>query len=156
MIKIITGKRDSGKTTYLRYLVRDSKFFNGFLEYKKYDENDKFVGYEIFDLETNKKYEFITTDMTREGRKLDKFVVLQEGVDKGKEIIMNAIKKEKILVIDEFGQLELDGELFHEAIEKALKSDLEIYITVRTELLNAFIEKYNLGSRDYTLIRMGE
>lgn len=156
MIKIITGKRDSGKTTYLRYLVRDSKFFNGFLEYKKYDENDKFVGYEIFDLETNKRYEFITTDMTREGRKLDKFVVLQEGVNKGKEIIMNAIKKEKILVIDEFGQLELDGELFHEAIEKALKSDLEIYITVRTELLNAFIEKYNLSSREYTLIRMGE
>ena len=41
MIKIITGKRDSGKTSYLRYLVRDSKFFNGFLEYKKYDEHDE-------------------------------------------------------------------------------------------------------------------
>jgi len=155
MIKIITGKRDSGKTSYLRYLVRDSKFFNGFLEYKKYDENDEFVGYDLYDLETKEAFEFITTDTSREGIKLDYFVVLEEGIKKGKEIILKGIEKDKILVIDEVGQLEMDGKVFHEALLKALKSGIEIYITVREELLNDFIEKYDLSTREYKLIRVG-
>ena len=155
MIKIITGKRDSGKTSYLRYLVRDSKFFNGFLEYKKYDENDEFIGYSLYDLETKEEFEFITTDLTREGKTLDYFVVLEEGIKKGKEIILAALEKDKILVIDEIGQLEMDGKVFHNELLKALKSGVEIYITVRQELLNEFIEKYGLSSRDYKLIRMG-
>jgi len=155
MIKIITGKRDSGKTSYLRYLVRDSKFFNGFLEYKQYDEKDEFVGYNLYDLETKQSFEFITMDMSRQGIALDYFVVLEEGIEKGKEIILEGIKKDKILVIDEIGQLEMDGKVFHEALLKALKSGVEIYITVREELLNEFIEKYNLSTRDYKLIRVG-
>lgn len=155
MIKIITGKRDSGKTSYLRYLVRDSKFFNGFLQYKKYDENDNFIGYNLYDLETKEEFEFITTDLTREGLSLDKFVVLEEGIKKGKEIILNGIDKNKILVIDEIGQLEMDGKVFHDELSKALKSGVEIYITVREELLNEFIEKYNLSTRNYKLIRVG-
>jgi nucleoside-triphosphatase THEP1 len=155
MIKIITGKRDSGKTSYLRYLVRDSKFFNGFLEYKKYDEHDEFVGYDLYDLETKESFEFITTDLSREGIKLDYFVVLDEGIKKGKEIILKVIEKDKILVIDEIGQLEMDGKVFHEALLKALKSGIEIYITVREELLNDFIEKYDLSTREYKLIRVG-
>jgi len=155
MIKIITGKRDSGKTSYLRYLVRDSKFFNGFLEYKKYDENDEFIGYSLYDLETKEEFEFITTDLTREGKTLDYFVVLEEGIKKGKEIILAALEKDKILVIDEIGQLEMDGKVFHNELLKALKSGVEIYITVRQELLNEFIEKYGLSSRDYKLIRVG-
>lgn len=155
MIKIITGKRDSGKTSYLRYLVRDSKFFNGFLEYKKYDEKDEFVGYDLYDLETKESFEFITTDLNREGIKLDYFVVLEEGIKKGKEIILKGIEKDKILVIDEIGQLEMDGKVFHEALLKALKSGIEIYITVREELLNDFIEKYDLSTREYKLIRVG-
>ena len=156
MIKIITGKRDSGKTSYLRYLVRDSRFFNGFLEYKKYDEDDKFIGYDLVDIETEEKFEFITTDMNREGQKLDKFIILEEGKEKGKEIILAGIKKEKILVIDEVGQLEMEGKLFYNEIVEAIKSGIEMYITVRTDLLNEFIEKYGLSSRDYKIIRMGE
>jgi len=155
MIKIITGKRDSGKTSYLRYLVRDSRFLNGFLEYKKYDEKDEFIGYDLYDLETKEAFEFITTDLSREGIKLDYFVVLEEGIKKGKEIILKGIEKDKILVIDEIGQLEMDGKVFHEALLKALKSGIEIYITVREELLNDFIEKYDLSTRDYKLIRVG-
>ncbi len=155
MIKIITGKRDSGKTSYLRYLVRDSKFFNGFLEYKKYNDEGEFIGYDLYDLESKEAFEFITTDLTRQGKKLDNFVVLEEGVKKGKEIILKGIEKDKILVIDEIGQLELENKLFHEALVKALKSGIEIYITVREELLNDFIEKYDLSTRDYKLIRVG-
>jgi len=155
MIKIITGERDSGKTSYLRYLVRDSKFFNGFLQYKQYNENDKFIGYNLYDLETNQEFEFITTDLSREGLKLDNFVVLEEGVKKGKEIILKGIDQDKILVIDEIGQLEMDGKVFHEVLLKALKSGIEIYITVREELLNDFIEKYDLATRNYKLIRVG-
>ena len=155
MIKIITGERDSGKTSYLRYLVRDSKFFNGFLQYKQYNENDKFIGYNLYDLETNQEFEFITTDLSREGLKLDNFVVLEEGVKKGKEIILKGIDQDKILVIDEIGQLEMDGKVFHEVLLKALKSGIEIYITVREELLNDFIEKYDLATRNYKMIRVG-
>lgn len=156
MIKIITGKRDSGKTSYLRYLVRDSKFFNGFLENKIYDKEENFIGYEILDIETNETYEFITTDLSREGMVLDKFVVLDEGMEAGKKIILNSINRNKILVIDEIGRLELDGKLFHDELVKAIASGVEIYITVRDELLNEFIEKYNLDKRQYNLIRVGE
>ena len=81
--------------------------------------------------------------------------MLEEGIKKGKEIILKGIEKDKILVIDEIGQLEMDGKVFHEAILKALKSGIEIYITVREELLNDFIEKYDLSTRDYKLIRVG-
>jgi nucleoside-triphosphatase THEP1 len=156
MIKIITGERDSGKTSYLRYLVKGSKFFNGFLESKKYDENGKFLGYDLIDIETEEKFEFITIDLTREGTRLDKFIILEEGAKKGKDIILSGINKEKILVVDEVGQLEIDGGLFHKEIVKAMKSGIEMYITVRKELLNEFIEKFELSSRDYKLIRMGE
>jgi nucleoside-triphosphatase THEP1 len=156
MIKIITGERDSGKTSYLRYLVKDSKFFSGFLESKKYDKDGKFLGYDLIDIETEDVFEFITIDLNREGKRLDKFIILEEGINKGKDIILSGINKEKILVVDEVGRLEIDGELFHEEIVKAMKSGVEMYITVREELLNEFIEKYELSSRDYKLIRMGE
>ena len=156
MIKIITGDRDSGKTSYLKYLVEDSKFFNGFLESKIFDENGKFMGYDLIDIETGEKFEFITTDMNREGRKLDKFIIIEEGIKKGKEIILKGIDKNKILVVDEVGQLEIDGKLFHDEIVKAIKSGIEMYVTVRKELINEFIKKYELDSREYTFIRMGE
>jgi len=156
MIKIITGDRDSGKTSYLKYLVEDSKFFNGFLESKLFDENGKFYGYDLIDIETKEKFEFITTDMSREGRKLDKFIIIEEGIKKGKEIILRGIDKNKILVVDEVGQLEIEGKLFHEEIVKAIKSGVEMYVTVREELINEFIEKYELNSKEYTFIRMGE
>ncbi len=156
MIKIITGDRDSGKTSYLKYLVEDSKFFNGFLESKKFDKDGKFVGYNLIDIETGESFEFITTDMTREGRKLDKFVIIEEGIRKGKEIILKGIDKNKILVVDEVGQLEIEGKLFHDEIVKAIKSEIEMYVTVRKELTNEFIKKYDLDSREYTFIRMGE
>jgi len=156
MIKIITGDRDSGKTSYLKYLVEDSKFFNGFLESKKFDKDGKFTGYNLIDIETGESFEFITTDMTREGRKLDKFVIIEEGIRKGKEIILKGIDKNKILVVDEVGQLEIEGKLFHDEIVKAIKSGIEMYVTVRKELTNEFIKKYDLDSREYTFIRMGE
>lgn len=155
MIKIITGKRDSGKTSYLRYLVRDSKFFNGFLEYKQYDENDNFIGYDLYDLEAKKSFEFIRTDTSFEGKQIDDYVILGSGIERGKKIILDAINKDKILVIDEIGELEMQGKLFHAELVKALKSGIEIYITVREELLNDFIERYGLSSRDYQLIRVG-
>mgnify|MGYP006294477097 CR=1 FL=1 len=154
MIKIITGKHDSGKTSYLRYLVKDSKFFSGFLEYKKYDENGEFVGYELYNIETGEKFDFITTDLSKKGKRVKDFVILKEGLEMGKKIIEEGIKKDKILVIDEVGQIQVQEKLFHNEIVKAINSDTEIYITVSKELLNDFLMKYNLKNRDYNLIKV--
>ncbi|MGM0379612.1 MAG: nucleoside-triphosphatase [Bacillota bacterium] len=154
MIKIITGKHDSGKTSYLRYLVKDSKFFSGFLEYKKYDENDEFVGYELYNIETGEKFDFITTDLSKKGIRVKDFIILKEGLEMGKKIIKEGIKKDKILVIDEVGQIQVQEKLFHNEIVKAINSDIEIYITVSKDLLNDFLMKYNLKNRDYNLIKV--
>lgn len=154
MIKIITGKHDSGKTSYLRYLVKDSKFFSGFLEYKKYDENDEFVGYELYNIETGEKFDFITTDLSKKGKRVKDFVILKEGLEMGKKIINEGIKKDKILVIDEVGQIQVQEKLFHKEIVKAINSNTEIYITVSKKLLNDFLMKYDLKNRDYNLIKV--
>lgn len=153
MIKIITGKHDSGKTSYLRYLVKDSKFFNGFLEYKKYDEEDNFIGYELYSIEEDQTFDIIKTE-SEESFEKGKYEIIEEGLNKGREIISDAIGKDKILVIDQIGPLEMKKKLFHNQIIEALKSGIEIYITVEEKLLNDFIEKYKV--RDYKLIRIGK
>lgn len=151
MVKIFTGQRDSGKTLYLKYLTKDNSNFTGFLTFKKFYD-DEFVGYDLYSLEEDRYYEFITNE-DREGIKLDKFTFLEEGIAKGKEIIKNSLDNDKVLVIDEIGQLELTDEIFHDELKEALEKKEKVYVVVRRSLLNRFIEKYDL--RDYTIVKIG-
>ncbi len=54
------------------------------------------------------------------------------------------------LYFDEVGKLELSGKGFHCALKGALEKNLDVYMTVRDDLIEAVLEKFEI--KEYELI----
>jgi nucleoside-triphosphatase THEP1 len=140
-----TGKRHSGKTTSVARLAQKARDegFNvcGLLAPCVYLEG-KFVGYDVLDLRTNHRtplarcktsnsyagpFNFIT-----EGFKLSNSALSKEAVESA-----------ELIIVDEFGKLELNGRGWRKDVDSLLvSSDAVILLVVRLELADAVRQLY--------------
>ena len=155
MINIVTGRINSSKTTKIKEIYNAKKIGDGFISLKKM--NGHLVhSYDALRLATNERKLLVVRDIYRD----DKFIKCcqigpymfskktVEDIEKTFEQLIDL--KISPLFLDEIGLLELDNQCFHNIFTKMLEAKLEIYVTIRKDLLKAVLKKYNIT--EYNLI----
>ncbi len=157
MIYLITGDLDSGKTTKMREIYRGAVpgSGDGFVSRKIYQGSEGCIGYELERLSSGEKHGLVRlashyNDDFDEAFRYDRFIFSQAGFCFGESIIEELLLDENIqdIYIDEIGPVELKGQGFCSILHKALQSDKNIYLTVRSKCLQEVIEKF-LGTAQH-------
>lgn len=156
MLNIVTGKINSSKTNTILDIYKSLKKGDGFISIKNMN-NNIVHSYDILHLATSEKKLLVIRDIYSE----KDFVkccqigpyMFSESTVKDVEIKIRELIKQNVspLFLDEIGLLELDDNCFHDIFLEMLMSKLEIYVTVRTELLDKILKKYKID--EYNLIQ---
>ena len=136
---LITGKPGVGKTTLIIKLIEELDLNAGGFYTQEMRLGGRRVGFKIITLDG--KESILAHIDIKSPYRVSKYGVNLEGLEKvGVESIWRALKKNKIIVIDEIGKMELFSPRFKEAVNSALNSDK---ITIATILLapNPYTDK---------------
>ena len=140
-----TGPKHSGKTTRANCLIKTARsegfVVAGILQPSIYDNNE-LVGFDVLDIQNQKR-----TPLTR--RNKDKsttgsFNFITDGIAFGNTVLgTEQTKIADLIIIDEFGPLELNGNGWRRNIDSLLHSSNSIILVViRRELKDAFQQLY--------------
>ncbi len=137
MIVIITGEVGTGKTTICRKLVKfisnQGYKCSGVVSYKDADANII-----IEDIRSGHKQILASKTVVYEGPRTKGYSFNPAGIDFGIRAIDKGIGAD-VLIIDEIGYLERDGEGFINSLELIKKTQVEnIIVVVRNRLLSFF------------------
>jgi nucleoside-triphosphatase THEP1 len=146
-IYIISGKKGEGKTSFIKefieYFKENKLSFGGIISEKQVQDEDC-VAYEIVDVESGHKAQFLVKGDIEGCEKIMKFSILSEGLEFGNAIIKAAIENKDIIIIDEVGLLELQNRGWYQSIENIIKSQNKIFIiTARDIFVDELVEKFN-------------
>lgn len=148
MITIVTGKINSFKTTRLKELYLNHPEGDGFLSIKKMHEN-QVLSYDLYRLKTGETRPFIVTlkpeNETEIETILGPYYFLKSGFAWVEEVLSNIIDRDnKCVFLDEIGILEMNELGFHKILTKCIEAKLELYLTIRKDLITSFQEKYQV------------
>jgi len=138
-----TGERHCGKTTSAARLaktVRGERFsVCGLLAPCVY-HNDEFIGFDVFDLHSHKRAPLARRKKGKRGP----FNFNVEGLRLGKfALSAEATQSADLVIIDEFGPLELEGQGWRRNVDSLLiSSDALILLVVRQELAEEVRQLY--------------
>jgi nucleoside-triphosphatase len=157
MITIVTGKINEGKTTKLKLMYHEDKKGDGFIAIKKMDGTNV--------------HSFLATKLSTKEQKvlmLHKNHYSESFISAGKigpylinlftlswveKSIEKMIKKKvEPIYLDEIGVLELDGYGYDRILRKLIESNLDLVITIRSDLVEKIKEHYHL--KDVKVIRV--
>ena len=142
-ILIISGKKHSGKTSFLLGIIRRKKKkgyrFGGFVS--KYFSTAGEYGYKAIDISSGREFPFLTTKGRPGWEKTGRYYFVRGSIEKISKCLNPGKNRKKIIVIDEIGPAEI---IRRKGLWKCLKSVLlacrnPLIITVRKELVNKFI-----------------
>jgi iron complex transport system ATP-binding protein len=135
VIHILTGPVHSGKTTALKTVTNLLKSQNikvgGFLSLYT-EEKDRFVGYDLFDLNEETRIPFIRKEGQKSWQRIGSYFFIPESLDHAQNIIRQSTK-EDICVVDEVGPLELEGKGLWPALRDIIALSSPEYILVIRE-----------------------
>jgi len=146
-INILAGKMNSGKTSKMIEIYEKLKKGDGFVSIKTMYK-DKVYGYEILKLSSNEKMQFILNeqyigDKWQEIFKIGSYSFSKQAMQFIEKEIEKMIScKITPIFLDEIGNLELQDKGFSNILNKLVKSESEIYITIREDLVKSIIKKY--------------
>lgn len=150
MINIITGKINSGKTTKLISIYKNTNNGDGFACVKKFVDG-KFVGYDIKHLRTKRIIPFAfyldnPKKKINDNFQFGNFSFSKDGFVFAERIIDSALENETdSIFIDEIGFIEIVLEKgFYNLLKKVLNTNSNLFVTVRDEFLDEFIQKFNI------------
>lgn len=140
-----TGPKQSGKTTCAAELVKTARKAGfsvaGLLAPSLY-RNGKLIGFDALDLHNNTR-----TSLARleEGFETKRFTFFEDGLKHGKIALgIMATKTADLIIVDEFGPLEMEGRLWRKNVDTLLaRSYRIILLVVRRELKQAVHRLYN-------------
>ncbi|MBD3749574.1 MAG: hypothetical protein IE931_08765 [Sphingobacteriales bacterium] len=148
---IFSDSIQSGKTSRVFIWIKNQEGVSGILTP---DIGNK---RKLLDIAEQKLYDFETADLNQEDiTAVGRFIFLNTGFEKARSILRLAAKHPpKLLVVDEIGKLELDGnglepvlsEILLEISEKSPST--EILLLVRDSLLGEVVEKYKFENMEF-------
>ncbi|MFA7560476.1 MAG: nucleoside-triphosphatase [Candidatus Izemoplasmatales bacterium] len=155
MIKIITGKINSYKTTRLIDYYQNYKQGDGFASLKVM-HNDIVKEYNLLHLSKNKKIPYIkrnNQDITEPViYEIGPYRFLKSAFDYVETEIEKMIEKRvEPIFLDEISLLELKNQGFHQILIKLLAADLDLILVIRNDLLIDVLAKYQF--KDYKIIK---
>ena len=156
MIKIVTGKINSKKTTRMMDLYLQDHQGDGFISLKTMSEQ-KVYGYHALKLSSREKRllmvhkdfylsEFFCIE------KIGPYLIhpsVKQWVEQ--EIGKMIQKKVQPIYLDEIGALELSGMGFDDIFKKMVLSGLDLIIVVREDMIDQVVNHYQL--KDVTIIK---
>jgi nucleoside-triphosphatase THEP1 len=158
MIFILTGAIHSGKTSFVEKIVRELKEekvqIRGFLS-KVVMRGNEIVGYDLSDLEDDCPIPSIRKKGREEWQRIGSYFFVPDALDRAKSLILKS-QKTGLLVVDEIGPLELEGQGFWPALKQVIiKPSLNLLLVVRRNMLEdvlklvapAEIKVYNLENQ---------
>jgi len=150
-IFIITGKLDSGKTTFIKQLIESLTSKNikvGGIFSQKIYENSELIGYDLIDIQTNNSKAFLRNYTDQSLPQIGKFSILPQSIDFGVKCLKSDYNIEnKLVIIDEIGRLELEDKGWAKSVDELKKSyQGHLLLVVRDKFLKQIIEKWNLTS----------
>ena len=139
------GEKHSGKTTSATKLAetaRDEGFNVAGLLTPSLYYNEELLGFDTIDLQSRTRAQLAKRNID-EG-KTERFTFLPEGLKLGHTALSaRATKSADLVIVDEFGPLELDGQLWRENVNSLLAlSRALIVLVVRLELAEAVRQTY--------------
>lgn len=158
MVRIVTGKINSGKTTRIETIYHKNNLGDGFISKKIMIGSDVYGfkakrlsdGYETMFMLHDRYYSKndIIIDFDEESKydyEIGPYKVLTKAIslidNTYKNLIDDSISP---LYFDEVGKLELNGLGFYQHIKKALLKNLDIYMVVREDLIDEVIRKFDI------------
>ena len=151
-----TGEKHSGKTTSTANLVKIARIegFNvaGVLAPSMYKDSE-LIGFDIIDLQDETRVPLAKRD--RVGNKVGRFRFFDEGIELGIVALSEtATKSADLVIVDEYGPLELNGRLWRQNVDSLLTlSYALILLVVRRELADEVQRLYkNFPSRDLAAV----
>lgn len=144
---IVTGEIGSGKTTCIQKLVEkleaDKKEVGGIYT-SRIMENGKTTGYNIIEVSTKSNYNFLKTDGNETQERIGKFYIHSEGKNAAIKALQFS-KKKNIIVIDEIGKLELNGNGWADELQNLIqKKKGNLILSVRKEVIEKVVQKWNI------------
>jgi nucleoside-triphosphatase THEP1 len=146
---IVTGAVGGGKTTRILKLVEEMKekdlAIAGIVSLRVM-ENDRTIGYDILDLSTGIRVPFLRSSEETGAGKIGRFTILPEGLSAGKRALQKALHGDsKVVVIDEVGLMELDGEGWAPVFDDLVKrGDKRLIVSVRDRYTDQVVRKWGL------------
>ena len=151
-----TGPKHCGKTTSAAHLIKMARAEGftvaGILEPSLYD-NGELLGFDVLDVQTQKRTPLAKRN--KDESTTGFFNFLTDGLKFGNAVLNSeAIKSVDLVIIDEFGPLEVRGDGWRKSIDTLLSSSSAIIlIIIRQELKDTFRHLYsNIPCRELEAI----
>jgi len=156
MVYLISGKRDEGKTTRLKQLFNEQKKAFGFVA-EKVNDCGRVTTYNLVNLSNRETCVLarLASLPLLEGWGEDfthgPFRFSYSGFQWAKQVLNSAVNAGgNTFFIDELGKLELNGKGHAELIKSALKTGMNLYISIRDVNVDDAVKAFNIG--EHTLI----
>ena len=164
---IITGSRDSGKTTYLRSYIHEAiergERVSGIITIAVGNETgslrDRKCGYDIIDVHSGESCALLRDRSlfpSFPGQQVGRFTMDEEAMGWAQHLLIKAIlDRPDIIVIDELGQLESAGGGYL-PVDIRLLNEYKgtIVLVIRSSILNDLLKTLGVDEEGYTLIRI--
>lgn len=150
-VHIVTGGVDSGKTTRLLSIYRETGSGDGFISWKTYREG-KFAGQRIIRLSTgeSKPFSFIRGFIPygwEEKYTYGNFSFSEKGLAFACDITSDVISRGiSPVFIDEIGPLELDKKGFYDIFSTLLRAKNEVYAAVRDNCVDSVVREFGISA----------
>ncbi|MCD6474043.1 MAG: hypothetical protein J7K47_03955 [Thermoplasmata archaeon] len=138
---LVTGKKDSGKSTFLYNVCKKCKC-SGAICLPVFENGIK-IGSDVINLLNGKREVFarVKEKALFSGITTDRYVINQEGMNHAIKAIEEGIRSDTILIIDEVGSLEMRGKGYYKILEKAIQHN-NVVMVVRKSILKKFLKKF--------------
>lgn len=157
MVTIISGKVNSGKTSYLLQHYQQYREGDGFIS-RKILNGQKVFGFKSLRLSTKEEKPWMIDDAFYQGEFMNAGRVGPYWIDLNRlseieKSIERMIRKGvQPIYLDEVGRLELSGQGYDAMLKKLFLTHLNIIIAVRDDLTKLVIDRYQL--KNYSIIEV--
>ena len=150
-VVIITGEIHQGKTTFAQKIVADlheqkiriAGFFSVGI-----NENGIRTGFNLVDIVSSRQIELCSDKKNEKRLKFGRYYFNSDAISLGNEILnSNNLSDKQLIVIDEVGHLELNGQGWSNAIENIIRSNTvpQLWI-VRKSLVQKSTRRWNISN----------
>jgi len=150
-VVIITGEIHQGKTTFTQKIVSDLHAQNiriaGFFSVG-INENGMRTGFNLVDIESSRQIELCSDKKNEKLIKFGRYYFNSDAISLGNEILnLDNLSDKQLIVIDEVGHLELNGQGWSNAIENITRNNTvpQLWI-VRKSLVQKCSGRWNIGN----------
>ena len=150
-VVIITGEIHQGKTTFTQKIVSDLHAQNiriaGFFSVG-INENGMRTGFNLVDIESSRQIELCSDKKNEKLIKFGRYYFNSDAISLGNEILnLDNLSDKQLIVIDEVGHLELNGQGWSNAIENISRSNTvpQLWI-VRKSLVQKSTRRWNISN----------